>query len=345
MTKKVIVTGCAGFIGFHTCKKLIQEGYSVLGLDNINDYYDKNLKLNRLDNLKNLLNKKTNRWQFVKCDIENEYLIKTNFNSFNPDIVINLAAQAGVRYSIKNPKSYIKSNLVGFANILEACRDINVKNLLYASSSSVYGGNLKTPFKETDITNYPISLYAATKSSNELMAQSYSHLYKIPCTGLRFFTVYGPWGRPDMAPMIFANAILNKKPIKLFNYGNMKRDFTFIDDIVEAIFLCCKKPAKSITSTNNEYSIGQSAPHLIFNVGNNKPTNLIDFVETIEDILNIKAIKEYRPIEKGDVKETFADIDSLKNWISFSPNTSLEKGMRIFLNWYLDYYDLRIKNL
>ena len=345
MTEKVIVTGCAGFIGFHTCKKLIQEGYSVLGLDNINDYYDKNLKLNRLDNLKNLLNKKTNRWQFVKCDIENEYLIKTNFNSFNPDIVINLAAQAGVRYSIKNPKSYIKSNLVGFANILEACRDINVKNLLYASSSSVYGGNLKTPFKETDITNYPISLYAATKSSNELMAQSYSHLYKIPCTGLRFFTVYGPWGRPDMAPMIFANAILNKKPIKLFNYGNMKRDFTFIDDIVEAIFLCCKKPAKSITSTNNEYSIGQSAPHLIFNVGNNKPTNLIDFVETIEDILNIKAIKEYRPIEKGDVKETFADIDSLKNWISFSPNTSLEKGMRIFLNWYLDYYDLRIKNL
>ena len=345
MTKKVIVTGCAGFIGFHTCKKLIQEGYSVLGLDNINDYYDKNLKLNRLDNLKNLLNKKTNRWQFVKCDIENEYLIKKNFNSFNPDIVINLAAQAGVRYSIKNPKSYIKSNLVGFANILEACRDTNVKNLLYASSSSVYGGNLKTPFKETDITNYPISLYAATKSSNELMAQSYSHLYKIPCTGLRFFTVYGPWGRPDMAPMIFANAILNKKPIKLFNYGNMKRDFTFIDDIVEAIFLCCKKPAKSITSTNNEYSIGQSAPHLIFNVGNNKPTNLIDFVETIEDILNIKAIREYRPIEKGDVKETFADIDSLKNWISFSPNTSLEKGMRIFLNWYLDYYDLRIKNL
>ena len=347
MTKKVIVTGCAGFIGFHTCKKLIQEGYSVLGLDNINDYYDKNLKLNRLDNLKNLLNKKTNRWQFVKCDIENEYLIKTNFNSFNPDIVINLAAQAGVRYSIKNPKSYIKSNLVGFANILEACRDINVKNLLYASSSSVYGGNLKTPFKETDITNYPISLYAATKSSNELMAQSYSHLYKIPCTGLRFFTVYGPWGRPDMAPMIFANAILNKKPIKLFNYGNMKRDFTFIDDIVEAIFLCCKKPAKSIASTNsdNKNSIGQSAPHLIFNIGNNKPTNLLDFVETIENILNMKAIREYRPIEKGDVKETFANIDSLRNWIGFSPNTSLEKGMRIFLNWYMDYYDYRIKNL
>ena len=345
MSKKVIVTGCAGFIGFHTCKKLIKEGYSVLGIDNINDYYDKDLKLNRLDNLESLLNSKKN-WQFIKCDIENEYLIKENFNNFNPDIVINLAAQAGVRYSIENPKSYIKSNLVGFANILEACRGINVKNLLYASSSCVYGGNLKTPFKETDITNHPISLYAATKSSNELMAQCYSHLYKIPCTGLRFFTVYGPWGRPDMAPMIFANAILNKKPIKLFNYGKMKRDFTFIDDIVEAIFLCCEKPAKSIkSSNNNEISIGLSAPHLIFNIGNNKPTNLIDFVETIENILNIKAIKEYCPIEKGDVKETFANIDSLKNWIGFSPNTPLEKGMRIFLNWYMDYYDLRIKNL
>ena len=179
------------------------------------------------------------------------------------------------------------------------------------------------------------------------MAQSYSHLYKIPCTGLRFFTVYGPWGRPDMAPMIFANAILNKKPIKLFNYGNMKRDFTYIDDIVEAIFLCCKKPAKSmkLTNKNDVNSIGQSAPHLIFNIGNNKPTNLIDFVETIENILNIKAIKEYKPIEKGDVKETFANIDALKNWIGFSPNTSLEKGMRIFLNWYIDYYDFRIKNL
>ena len=347
MTEKVIVTGCAGFIGFHTCKKLIKEGYSVLGLDNINDYYDKDLKLNRLDNLKSLLNGEKDRWQFIKCDIEDEYIIKKSFNSFNPDIVINLAAQAGVRYSIKNPKSFIKSNLVGFANILEACRNTNVKNLLYASSSSVYGGNLKTPFKETDITKHPISLYAATKSSNELMAQSYSHLYKIPCTGLRFFTVYGPWGRPDMAPMIFANAILNEKPIKLFNYGNMKRDFTYIDDIVEAIFLCCKKPAKSMELTNkyDVNSIGQSAPHLIFNIGNNKPTNLIDFVETIENILNIKAIKEYRPIEKGDVKETFANIDALKNWIGFSPNTSLEKGMRIFLNWYMDYYDFKIKNI
>ena len=345
MAKKVIVTGCAGFIGFHTCKKLIQEGYSVLGLDNINDYYDKNLKLNRLDNLKSLLNSKNDKWQFIKCDIANEYLIKEKFNSFNPDIVINLAAQAGVRYSIKNPKSFIKSNLVGFANILEACRNTNVKNLLYASSSSVYGGNLKTPFKETDMIKHPISLYAATKSSNELMAQSYSHLYKIPCTGLRFFTVYGPWGRPDMAPMIFANAILNKKPIKLFNYGNMKRDFTYIDDIVEAIFLCCKKPAKSITLKKDDLnSIGQSAPHLIFNIGNNKPTNLIDFVETIEKILNIKAIREYRPIEKGDVKETFANIDALQNWIGFAPNTSLEKGMRIFLNWYMDYYDFKIKN-
>ena len=338
MSQKVIITGVAGFIGYHTCNKFLKEGFNVLGIDNINDYYDKNLKLDRLKNLQNNFN--NNSWEFIKSDIENEYLIKEIFEYFNPDIVINLAAQAGVRYSITNPKSYTKSNLIGFANILEICRNLNVKHLLYGSSSSVYGGNIKTPFKETDPTSYPISFYAATKSANELMAQSYSHLYNIACTGLRFFTVYGPWGRPDMAPMIFADSIINKKPIKIFNHGNMKRDFTYIDDVVEAIYLCCKKSPKEIFNKKKVELIhlGQNAPHKIFNVGNNNPVNLIDFIQNIESALDIKSIRDYKSIEPGDVIETFANTDALQEWINFVPNTSLEIGIKKFIDWYKTYY-------
>ena len=338
MSQKVIVTGAAGFIGYHTCNKLIQKGFNVLGIDNINDYYDRKLKIKRIENLTNI--EKNNLWKFEKGDIENDHLIKEIFQSFNPDIVINLAAQAGVRYSIKNPKSYIKSNLVGFANVLEACRNSKIKHLVYGSSSSVYGGNIKTPFKETDPTSYPISLYAATKSANELMAQSYSHLYNISCTGLRFFTVYGPWGRPDMAPMIFANSIINKKPLNIFNHGDMKRDFTYIDDVVEAIYLCCKKPPIPAINKRNLglKHMGQNAPHMIFNVGNNNPINLIDFIKTIETELNIRAIREYKSIEPGDVVETFADTNALQEWINFIPKTSLKKGIKEFIDWYKSYY-------
>ena len=337
-SEKAIVTGAAGFIGYHTCKRLLKENFNIIGIDNINDYYNKKLKLDRLKNLNETEN--NNLWEFIKGDIENEHLIKEIFESFKPDIVINLAAQAGVRYSIKNPKSYIKSNLIGFANILEACRNTKVNHLIYGSSSSVYGGNFKTPFKETDSTNYPISLYAATKSANELMAQSYSHLYDISCTGLRFFTVYGPWGRPDMAPMIFADSIINKKPLKIFNHGDMKRDFTYIDDVIEAIYRCCKKSPKTLLNKKNKDQIhmGQNAPHMIFNVGNNNPINLIDFIESIENALNMSAIREYKSIEPGDVKETFADTKALKKWLNFTPKTSLKIGIKEFIDWYKSYY-------
>ena len=338
MSQKVIITGVAGFIGYHTCNKFLKEGFNVLGIDNINDYYDKNLKLDRLKNLQNNFN--NNSWEFIKSDIENEYLIKEIFEYFNPDIVINLAAQAGVRYSITNPKSYTKSNLIGFANILEVCRNLNVKHLLYGSSSSVYGGNIKTPFKETDPTSYPISFYAATKSANELMAQSYSHLYNIACTGLRFFTVYGPWGRPDMALYIFTKKIISGEPIDVYGHGKMKRDFTFIDDIVEGVIRLIDKPSNGNKNWSGKKPSpsSSSAPWAIFNIGNNKPTKLEYFISLIEKNLGKKAIKNYLEMQPGDVSETAADIDNLDRIIGFKPSTSIEDGIPKFISWYKNYH-------
>jgi len=337
MPVKIIVTGAAGFIGFHTCKRLLNEGFQVLGIDNINNYYDVNLKNSRLVYLNHL---KGGIWEFKKGDLQDKKFIEDSFLNFNPEIIINLAAQAGVRYSIKNPESYINSNIVGFLNVLEACRFLKISNFLYASSSSVYGGNKNLPFKESDFVDNPLSLYAATKKSNELMAYSYSHLYGIPSIGMRFFTVYGPWGRPDMAPMIFANSILQKKPISIFNFGKMKRDFTYIDDVVECIIRCTKKPPKIHYSNENikgeEPKI--NAPHKILNIGNNSSIDLFFFIHLLEKELGEKAIKEFLPIQDGDVPETYADINELYNWINFKPKTNLKEGVKYFAEWFIDYY-------
>ncbi len=342
MFKKVIVTGAAGFIGFHTCKKLLKENFNVLGVDNISDYYDVNLKLSRLNELDKLSKSNKKDWEFIKVSIEDNYLIDQIFNNFKPDIVINLAAQAGVRYSLENPKSYINTNLLGFFNILECCKNFKVKNFIFASSSSVYGGNKNYPFKETDSVDHPVSLYAATKKSNEILAHSYSHLYRIPSTGLRFFTVYGPWGRPDMSPMIFANAIIRKKSIKVFNYGKMRRDFTYIDDIVESIYRCCLKPAiayPSFNKLNSNPSIS-NAPFRIFNLGNSEPINLLDFIKILENEIGLNANKEFLPMQPGDVEETASCNNLIKEWINFSPQTSLKDGINKFVEWFLNYYDL-----
>ena len=340
MPVKIIVTGAAGFIGFHTCKRLLNEGFHVLGIDNINDYYDVNLKNSRLVYLNHLNPLKGGIWEFKKGDLQDKKFIEDSFLNFNPEIIINLAAQAGVRHSIKDPDSYISSNIVGFLNVLEACRFLKISNFLYASSSSVYGGNNNLPFKESDFVDNPLSLYAATKKSNELMAYSYSHLYGIPSIGMRFFTVYGPWGRPDMAPMIFANCILQKKPISIFNYGKMKRDFTYIDDVVECIIRCTKKPPK--IDYSNENIKGEkpkiNAPHKILNIGNNSSIDLFFFIHLLEKELGEKAIKEFLPIQNGDVPETYADINELYDWINFKPKTNLKEGVKYFAKWFIDYY-------
>mgnify|MGYP001451279908 FL=1 len=340
MPVKIIVTGAAGFIGFHTCKRLLNEGFQVLGIDNINDYYDVNLKNSRLVYLNHLNPLKGGIWEFKKGDLQDKKFIEDSFLNFNPEIIINLAAQAGVRYSIKDPESYINSNIVGFLNVLEACRFLKISNFLYASSSSVYGGNKNLPFKESDFVDNPLSLYAATKKSNELMAYSYSHLYGIPSIGMRFFTVYGPWGRPDMAPMIFANSILQKKPISIFNYGKMKRDFTYIDDVVECIIRCTKNPPK--INYSNENIKGEepkiNAPHKILNIGKNSSIDLFFFIHLLEKELGEKAIKEFLPIQNGDVPETYADINELYNWINFKPKTNLKEGVKYFAEWFIDYY-------
>ena len=340
MPVKIIVTGAAGFIGFHTCKRLLNEGFQVLGIDNINDYYDVNLKNSRLFCLNNLNPLKGGTWEFKKGDLQDKKFIEDSFFNFNPEIIINLAAQAGVRHSIKDPDSYINSNIVGFLNVLEACRFLKISNFLYASSSSVYGGNKNLPFKESDFVDNPLSLYAATKKSNELMAYSYSHLYGIPSIGMRFFTVYGPWGRPDMAPMIFANSILQKKPISIFNYGKMKRDFTYIDDVVECIIRCTKNPPQIHYSNENnkEKEPKINAPHKIINIGNNSSIDLLFFIHLLEKELGEKAIKEFLPIQNGDVPETYADINELYNWINFKPETNLKEGVKYFAKWFIDYH-------
>ena len=331
----ILVTGAAGFIGAALINKLLINGEKIIGIDNLNQYYETSLKRARLEKIKSNSDKYSNNFLFYKLSIEDKNEIEALFDNYKFKIVVHLAAQAGVRYSLENPDSYFQSNLIGFGNILEAVRKGNVSNFIFASSSSVYGGNKKLPFCEDQNVDHPVSLYAATKKSNELMAHSYSHLYRIPTTGLRFFTVYGPWGRPDMAPMIFTKAILEKNKIKIFNHGNMKRDFTYIDDVTEGIFKCCYKPA---TSKNNPNGFFSSAPYRVFNIGNSNPIKLMSFIELLEDKLDLKADKDYLDMQNGDVKETWADTDELRKWISYSPSTSIEKGVEKFVDWYKKYY-------
>ena len=336
----ILVTGSAGFIGFHLCKRLIRENYEVIGIDNLNSYYEVSLKKSRNQILNNLSKEKQNKYSFYKGDISDFKFIENIFKSRKPQIIINLAAQAGVRYSIENPNSYVFSNLVGFLNILESCRNFNIRHLIYASSSSVYGGNQKLPFCETDFVDNPISLYAATKKSNELMANSYSHLYSIPSTGLRFFTVYGPWGRPDMAPMIFARAIQNKEKINIFNFGDMIRDFTYIDDIVESLFRLIHKAPSKILDGDESFKKDtiSNAPHQIFNIGNSKKIKLMDFIYELEKSFNSKVEKNFLKMQPGDVKSTFADCSKLEKYINFKPNTDLKVGVHNFVKWYKEYY-------
>ena len=339
MSKNILVTGAAGFIGFFLCKKLIEDGFKVIGIDNINDYYDPELKRRRLEILYQTSIKKNN-WKFLKIDLVNQDLLLETFQEYKPQTVVNLAAQAGVRYSLENPRAYIHSNIIGFSNILECCKISRVKSLLYASSSSVYGGNTKIPYSENDSVNHPVSIYAATKKSNELMAHCYSHLYGISCTGMRFFTVYGPWGRPDMAPIIFADAIKNKKTLKIFNYGNMSRSFTFIDDVVEILMRLIQKPAKPDESFDSKKpnSATSWCSHRIFNIGNDKAENLLTFINILEKELGLEAIKDFQSLQKGDVINTLSENIILNKWIGTYPKTSLDKGIKKFINWYKDYY-------
>lgn len=323
-SKKVLVTGAAGFIGFHLAKRLLSLGASVCGIDNLNDYYDVSLKEARLA----ILEKETS-FTFVRGDLANEAAVTKLFEKFRPDIVVNLAAQAGVRYSIDNPRSYIQSNIVGFFNILEACRHYPVEHLLYASSSSVYGNQEKTPFATTDNVDHPISLYAATKKSDELMAYTYSHLYGIPATGLRFFTVYGPWGRPDMAYFKFTNKIVRGEPIQIYNHGDMLRDFTYVDDIVRGVENMLCNPPKA-----NEFG----DRYKVYNIGNNKPEKLMDFIETLEKAIGREAKKEYLPMQPGDVYQTYADVTDLIRDFDFKPSTSIAEGLGRFAEWYKEYY-------
>ena len=337
----IIVTGAAGFIGFHLCKRLLKEGYKVFGIDNFDSYYDVKLKKDRYKFLKTKYN--NNNFKLFKGELEDKKFLNKIFNKYKPKTVINLAAQAGVRYSIENPSAYIQSNLVGFANILEGCRIYNIEHLIYASSSSVYGGNTKFPFSENDNVDHPISLYAATKRSNELMAHTYSHLYNLPTTGLRFFTVYGPWGRPDMALFLFTKSIIQGKPINVFNHGKMIRDFTYIDDVIEGIYrLILKSPKKNIKLKDNNNLPSESwAPFKLFNVGNSNPISLIEYIEAIENCLNLKAIKNYMEMQPGDVSKTFSDTKLLENFIDFKPSTKIEEGVKKFVDWYLNYYKLK----
>ena len=331
----VLITGAAGFIGSFLVKRFLKSGYKVIGIDNINSYYDKNLKLKRLKNIKEYSIKNNFSWLFYKSNIEDKNYMRQIFLETKPHIVVNLAAQAGVRYSIVNPYSYVESNLLGFSNILDLCQTHDVKHLVYASSSSVYGANKEFPFSEEQKVDTPLSFYAATKISNEMMAHAYSNIYNLPITGLRFFTVYGPWGRPDMAPMIFADKILQKKPITVFNHGNMSRDFTFISDIIEGTYLCCLK----VPTPNDEYKLGKpSIPHRIFNIGNGNPVKLLDFVELLEEALSIKATKVFENIQPGDVESTYASTQNLEDWIGYKPLVTIKEGVNKFANWYLDYY-------
>lgn len=335
MELKILITGAVGFIGFHLSKKLLDQSCKIIGVDNLNDYYDPKLKESRLDLLE-----KHEKFLFYNADIKNKTKLDNIFEKHRPTHVVNLAAQAGVRYSIENPYAYVDSNLVGFINILEACRNYPVEHLLYASSSSVYGGNKVAPFSTNHNVDHPVSLYAATKKSNELMAHTYSHLYGIPTTGLRFFTVYGPYGRPDMAYFSFTENILSGKPIKVFNYGKMERDFTYIDDIAEGVVrLVDKIPIanKDWNETKDDLSTS-FAPYKIYNIGNNNPVPLMRFINALEDALGKKAEKMYMDMQPGDVLRTYADVSDLERDINFKPKTSIEDGLKKFVDWYREYY-------
>jgi UDP-glucuronate 4-epimerase len=363
----VLVTGAAGFIGYHMTTKLNGLGVKVIGFDNVNDYYDQKLKEDRLDRLfgtEDRLQDVTTtpisstssssafsaqksqgpnkRFTFIRAELEQLDVLQALFDEYKFELVIHLAAQAGVRYSLTNPLSYIRSNLVGFEHILECCRHHNVKHLTYASSSSVYGGNMKVPFSEQDNVDHPVSLYAATKKSNELMAHAYAHLFQMPCTGLRFFTVYGPYGRPDMATAIFTGNILRDKPIDVFNDGKMKRDFTFVDDIVEGIYRIAQRPPQpnpSWDATNPDPSVS-SAPYRVLNIGNSDPVELGEFIATLEGVLGKEAVKNMKPMQPGDVLVTSADTSLLESITGFAPSTPLEKGLESYVAWYRAYYSL-----
>lgn len=332
---KILVTGAAGFIGMTTSLRLLARGDEVIGLDNMNDYYDVVLKQNRLKRLTSHAN-----FKFVQLDVEDRSGIESLFAEEKFEKVIHLAAQAGVRYSLKNPHAYVDSNLIGFVNILEGCRHNKVQHLVYASSSSVYGGNTKMPFSEHDSVDHPVSLYAATKKANELMAHTYSHLYNLPTTGLRFFTVYGPWGRPDMALFLFTKAIMDGRPIEVYNYGNMQRDFTYVDDIVEGVV----RVVDRVAAPDLEYSPSiadpatSNVPYRVFNIGNNNPVPLLDFIACIEAALGKKAEKNLLPLQDGDVPATYANTDALQDWVGFVPGTSIQTGIENFVSWYRKYY-------
>jgi UDP-glucuronate 4-epimerase len=332
---KILLTGAAGFIGMTTTLRLLARGDTVVGLDNLNDYYEVSLKHARLARLSSHPN-----FRFVQMNVEDRPGMEALFAQERFDRVIHLAAQAGVRYSLKNPHAYIDSNIVGFMNVLEGCRHSGVQHLVYASSSSVYGGNTKMPFSEHDSVDHPVSMYAATKKANELMAHTYSHLFGLPTTGLRFFTVYGPWGRPDMALFLFTKAILEGRPIDVFNHGQMQRDFTFVDDIVEGVIRVMDRSAEPnpgfISDTPDPGT--SNAPYRVFNIGNHSPVQLLDYIGCIEDALGMKAQKNLLPLQDGDVPATYADVDALRDWVGFTPATDIRTGVARFVAWYREYY-------
>ena len=336
----VLLTGAAGFIGFHLTIRLLEGGTPVVGFDNVNPYYDPSLKRARIAHLQSIAERTGTGFQLIEADLEDRSAVEAAFENHKPQKVVNLAAQAGVRYSIENPAAYIQSNLVGFGHILECCRQQEIGHLVYASSSSVYGGNTQLPFTEHQGINHPVSLYAASKKANELMAHSYSHLYDLPATGLRFFTVYGPWGRPDMALFLFTKAILAGEPIQVFNNGQMLRDFTYVDDIIESVIRVLEKPPAGDPAFDSAHPNPATswARHRVFNIGNSNPTPLMDYIEAIENALGMTAIKDFLPMQPGDVPATEADTSALEAWTGFKPNTPVDVGVARFVNWYLDFY-------
>ena len=339
---KIFITGIAGFIGFHLANFLLKNEFAVIGLDNLNDYYDPSLKHARLSELKLTSKEFKKDFIFIKGNLEDDALLSKIFSDYNPDIVINLAAQAGVRYSLENPKAYLNSNIIGFSNIVECCKIHKIDHLIFASSSSVYGGNTKLPFSESQTVDHPISLYAATKKANELIAHTYSHLYDLKTTGLRFFTVYGPWGRPDMALFKFTKSILNDEHIDVYNNGNMIRDFTYIDDIVNSIFLLLNKQPEFNRNYDRDNPNPSSswAPYKIFNIGNSDPQPLMDYIKSLEYSLDKKAKINFLPMQPGDVKATYANTDLLEEWIGFKPKTTIKYGINEFIKWYKNFYKI-----